>query len=232
LDRVVLVTPTFESNKTIWEICKIDKTDVFEPTKETMRAIEAFVTNEADEWDRFLNEKREYERMNKDLQSGRDAMWTGDALLQFMDRGWLMNKRPVWKYSVERAPRLAVVIDDCLGTQLLLPSGGLTNFCIKHRHVGRGLGISVCMLVQSYCAQGGIARPIRENTTLLCLFKLRDAGQRVKILEEADLGISEEAFTRITDYAWSKPFGFLTIDFAAKSENLRFRSGFQEIIQP
>jgi hypothetical protein len=139
-------------------------------------------------------------------------------------------KRPVWKYKEEKPPRIAVVLDDAMGTDLLLPSAGLTNFCIKHRHLGRGLGCSVFMLVQSYCAQGGVARPIRENCTLLCLFKMRDQNQKNKLLEEADLGLTEEQFSSLVDHAWSKPYSFITIDFAPKNDSTRFRSGFDEIL--
>ena len=78
---------------------------------------------------------------------------------------------PTWKYPVEQPPRLGVIIDDCLGTPLLSkPSAGLVNMCIKHRHLGKGLGISIFMLVQSYCAQGGINRAIRKKKLYLAAF--------------------------------------------------------------
>jgi hypothetical protein len=130
----------------------------------------------------------EWQRVQGDLASGKDmsALWSEAAFLRYDSLGWFDDaapKRPVWKYREERPPRLAVVVDDCMGTDLLLPSAGLTNFCIKHRHLGRGLGCSVFMLVQSYCAQGGIARPIREKCMLLALFKMRDMNQRAKLLE-------------------------------------------------
>jgi hypothetical protein len=67
---------------------------------------------------------------------------------------------------------------------MMNPSSGLVNTCIKHRHVADGLGLSIAMLVQTYCAVGGLPRPIRENCTLLCLFKLKDQNQLKKIHEE------------------------------------------------
>ena len=66
--------------------------------------------------------------------------------------------------------------------------------CIKHRHIGKGLGISIFMLVQSYCAQGGINRAIRENCTLLLLFKLNQDAQIKKLYSETDLDMTEEQF--------------------------------------
>jgi hypothetical protein len=240
LDRVILITPTFASNQEIWAICGVTKLgpDVMEPSRGVLAQVaEAEAEAEADDWDRFLQEKKEWQRVQKDLTSGKDLskLWTEGAFLRYESLGWFDDaapKRPVWKYKEERPPRLAAVIDDCMGTDLLLPSAGLMNFFIKHRHLGRGLGCSVFMLVQSYCAQGGIARPIRENCTLLALFKMRDVNQRAKLLEEADLGLTEAQFAALTDYAWSKPFGFLCVDFSPEDDSMRFRSGFDEILSP
>jgi hypothetical protein len=199
---------------------------VLEPTVKVLDTVIAAVEQDADEWDQFLEDKREFERLQRDGPDVFDPM----VLLGMYDRGWLKPKKPKWKYSVERPPRLGLIIDDCMGTDLLKPGGGLTRFCIAHRHWGRGLGISVFMLVQSYCSTAGIARPIREQCTLLCLFRLRDGAQRLKLLDEADLGLTPDQFDKIADFAWSKPYGFLTIDFAPKNERMRFRSGFSEII--
>jgi hypothetical protein len=197
--------------------------------------VTAAIKAEADDWDRFQQEKKEWQRVQGDLASGKDlsALWSESAFLRYDSMGWFdvsAPKRPTWKYKEERPPRMAVVIDDCMGTDLLLPSAGLMNFCIKHRHLGRGLECSVFMRVQSHCAQGGIARPIRENCTLLALFKMLDMNQRAKLLEEADLGLTEAQFAALTDYAWSKPFVFPCVDFAPKQEDMRFRSGYGEIL--
>eukprot|EP00965_Chrysotila_dentata_P000834 26458-Pleurochrysis_carterae.AAC.1 len=75
------------------------------------------------------------------------------------DAGVLDGKKPVWKYAQERPPRLGVILDDVLGLPVMANrTEGLTNLCVRHRHIAKGLGISVFMLVQSYCAHGGVAR--------------------------------------------------------------------------
>ena len=143
------------------------------------------------------------------------------------------GEKPEWKYKVERPPRLAVIIDDSLGTDLMAKrTAGLVNTCIKHRHLGDGLGISIFMLVQSYCAQGGINRAIRENCTHLMLFKINDQKQIDKVKEECDLPVSSEEFTEMCDYAHSIPYNFLFIDFAAKQPCQQFRSGFDNYLRP
>ena len=68
--------------------------------------------------------------------------------LIYQDLGFFEGA-PVWKYRKEVPPRLFLIIDDCMGTDLMKPRAKLINFCIKHRHIADGLGVSVAMLVQS-----------------------------------------------------------------------------------
>ena len=118
------------------------------------------------------------------------------------------NGPPKWKYADDsRPPRLFLVIDDCMGADLFKPRGGLVNFCIKHRHIADGLGISVAMLVQSYCAVGGVPRPIRENCTCLCLFKsaAQHGSQLEKIHSEIGADIDLDKFDKMFTYATQIP---------------------------
>ena len=86
------------------------------------------------------------------------------------------------------------------------------------------------MCVQSYCSQGGINRAIRENTTLLLLFKINQEAKIKKVMEESDLPLSDERFHEMCKYCHDKPFNFLAMDFAPKDESKRFRSGWDEYI--
>ena len=86
------------------------------------------------------------------------------------------------------------------------------------------------MLVQTYCAVGGLPRPIRENCTLLCLFKLKDANQLKKIHEEIGSDVDLDKFDQMFAYATSKPYGFLCIDFNPKSPDQAFRANFNEYL--
>jgi hypothetical protein len=98
--------------------------------------------------------------------------------------------------------------------------------------LGDGLGISIFMLVQSYCSHGGVPRPVRENCTHLMLFKINDQKQIDKVKEECDLPVTDEEWENMCNYAHSKPFNFLFIDFAHKKPCQQFRSGFDEYIVP
>ena len=232
LQKCWLITPTYNSNKSIWDIAGIEEEDVFEPTVNVLKEICKKIEAEKLEWEEFLDKKKKYKEFLKD--NDKSVMQINPyKLMDYYDLGFLdKGEPPVWKYKTECPPRLGVCLDDVLGTDLLAKrSAGLLNFCIKHRHHSC-LGVSVYILTQSYCAQGGINRAIRENCTALMLFKLNDENQRKKIKEEADLECSDEDFEKMCEYAHSKPHNFLFMDFAPKDNKKRFRSGFSEYLMP
>ena len=87
------------------------------------------------------------------------------------------------------------------------------------------------MLTQTYCTkEAGIARPIRENCTLLCLWKVKDQNQLKRIHDEIGNDISLEKFDQMLEYATSKLYGFLTVDFCPKKPEYAFRSNFNEYL--
>ena len=230
-DRVWLVTPTYYSNKGIWDIAEIAEEDTFEPDVSVLKDITGMVEAERAEWDHFLHLKEMYRKFQKDIRKPINRL-DPELLLEYQDLDFFEGP-PTWKYPVEQPPRLGVIIDDCLGTPLLSkPSAGLVNMCIKHRHLGKGLGISIFMLVQSYCAQGGINRAIRENCTLLLLFKLNQDAQIKKLYSETDLDMTEEQFIDMCKEVHSIDYNFLLMDFAPKQECMKFRSGWDTLIQP
>jgi hypothetical protein len=232
-DKVYLITPTYKSNKSIWDIADIEEEDVYEPDVNVLKTITENVEQEKREWDDFLKKKQDYKKYNKEIQQKQVNHIDPDDLINYYEMGFMNGEKPEWKYKVERPPRLAVIIDDSLGTDLMAKrTAGLVNTCIKHRHLGDGLGISIFMLVQSYCSHGGVPRPVRENCTHLMLFKINDQKQIDKVKEECDLPVTDEEWENMCNYAHSKPFNFLFIDFAHKKPCQQFRSGFDEYIVP
>jgi len=231
-DRVWLVTPTYWSNKAIWDIAEIDDIDIHEPSVSVLKEIIALVEAERAEWDHFLIQKELFKKFRRDIKSRPITRIDPERLLEYQDFNFFEGP-PEWKYKNEVPPRLGLIIDDCLGTPLLSkPSAGLVNLCIKNRHLGRGLGLSIFMLVQSYCAQGGINRAIRENTTLLLLFRLNQEAQIKKIYEESDLELNEDEFLNLCRECHSTPYNFLLMDFAPKEPEKKFRSGFDTFLFP
>ena len=232
-DRVFLITPTYYSNKEIWDIADINEDDIFEPSIHCIRDIIKIVDAEREEWDLFEYKKKLYKQFEKDIHKPVIKM-DPELLIEYNEHS-MFERKPEWKYGPDREhpPRLACIIDDCLSTDVMARrTAGLTNLAIRHRHVGKGLGISLFMLVQSYCAQGGVPRVIRENCTHLMLFKINDENQIKKVKEEADLPVSDEDFLKMCNYCHCQPYNFLYLDFAPKDESKRFRSGFGEYLHP
>ena len=235
-DKVILISPTYYSNKEIFDPLDIKEPDIYEPEANVIKAVIHNVEQEKQEWDAF-NEKLEKWKMFEKLIKSRTPIHEIDPglLIELMELGFLDVKpqRPVWKYKQERPPRMALIIDDCMGTPLMNPKSGLTNLAIKHRHICKGLGISIAMLVQSYCAVGGLPRPIRENCTCLLLFRNTQTAQIQKIYDEVGGGnedLTFEQFEQMFKYATDKPFGFLLIDFSPKEPHKRFRANYNEYL--
>ena len=225
IDRVILITPTYHSNKEIWEPLNLREEDILEPHKEVLKHVKNVIDAERAEWDAFLaNKEKWFEIVNSDRPI---SSYPAGFLQSLIENKFL---EPKWKYELEVPSRLFMIIDDCMGTDLYKPSAGLTRFIIAHRHWGKGLGISVAMLVQTYKGKEGVARPIRENCCLLCLWKLKDMNQLKAIHEEIGSDIMLDKFNEIFTRATEKPFGFLTIDFSAKRPEYTFRSNFNEYL--
>lgn len=225
IDRILVITPTYDSNRKNWEALNIEREDVIEPSKDSIQKILSIIKQESEDWDEYLDKKKKWDKIvNSD---------TPFHLMPPMYQHFIAEmggQEPQWKYEFERPPVLFLVLDDCLGWDVYKPSAGLTKFVQSHRHHYK-IGISVAMLVQTYCTkEAGVARPIRENCTLLCLWKVKDQNQLERIHSEIGNDVSLEKFDQMLEYATSKPFGFLTIDFNSKKPEYAFRSQFNEYL--
>jgi hypothetical protein len=96
--------------------------------------------------------------------------------------------------------------------------------------VAKGMGLSICLLVQSYCAIGGIPRPIRENCTVALFFKCKDDNQIKKIHQEIGADVDLDQWDKLYKYATAEPFGFLCVDFHPKDKAKTFRKNFNEYL--
>ena len=230
-DKIILCTPTYNSNKQIWDIAGVEEEDVFEPETGVIKQILDKCNAEKAEWDNFLEKKELYKQFKKDRKTPVHLISDENLINYYQYNFW--EEPPKWKYDKEQPPRIHIVLDDCLNTPVMSrPKEGLVNLAIRHRHIMDGLGCSLYMLVQSYCAMGGVPRVIRENCTHLLLFKINQEKQIQKIIEEADLEIPDEEFYDMMNYCHSEDYQFLMIDFSAKCPTKKYRKGFNEFIIP
>ena len=168
-----------------------------------------------------------------------DVFIDDNDLLYYDNMGWLDQKKPVWKYTKEEPPKSCLILDDCLSSPAILQSSGLTKVATLNRHIAplkkphsnrSACGLAVMILSQTYRMQGGLGRCLRENVSVLTLFKNRQEKQLSAIKEELANVVDLEQFDAAYEYATAEKYGNLTIDFAPKDETKTFRKNLNEII--
>ena len=226
--RVFVISPTLWSNKGVLDMLgdSLAPGDTYEhPTKEAVFDILTKMDAEADEHERYLSNKKRYAEVQKLLASKTDIdSIEPDFLLSAYEDG-LLDGPPRPPHGTE-TPCFHLLIDDCQSSQLfsLSPKNPFLNLVIRHRHVGRGLGLSVFLCVQNYTAGGGgVPRSIRDNCTVLCLFKMKSKTVMKQISEEVANDLDEADFMAAYEAATAEPHSFLTVDFHPKDPGKRFR---------
>lgn len=165
LDRLFVITPTWESNKGAFEGLPVDEEDVFhEPTDEAIEEVVKRVMQEKKDLEDYKEKvklKRRMEAALRQMKSDDDVDSVDpELLLAAFHSGILDQEEPEHKWG-GKAPVLALFIDDSVGSKML-GSRPFLNFCLRHRHVGAGLGVSVIMASQAYTTQvGGLPKAIR-----------------------------------------------------------------------
>ena len=84
LDRVLLISPTYPSNREIWNVAGIKEEDVYEPTKTVVETIKTFIKQEKDEWDEFLEQKKKWDRYQNLISSPNLNMRSTKTLEELM----------------------------------------------------------------------------------------------------------------------------------------------------
>jgi hypothetical protein len=198
----------------------------------------AKIEQERDDLEEYWEKLARYKKLSKQLNEG----WMlndleDDDLLDLYNPLTNNFEKPKHRWN-GRVPMIAILFDDVVGSMLFTKGiRRLNKLTIYHRHIapfaekGGAIGTSLYFLIQSYKAQaGGISKCIRNNTTSLVLFKSKNETELKDIQQECSGEISEETFYKMYEYATSKPYGFIFIDFHPKEEKYRFRSYWDELL--
>ena len=235
-DVVYCITPSFNSNKAYFEKY-IKQEHVFDPTNDSIQKVISLVEADRDEWQTFLQNKEAYTNFQRKLH-GRTFL-DDDALLSAFNFGWMNGKKPKWKYEFEVPPRSLLIMDDVLSSPAIAQSSGLVKIATLNRHVApletnhnerSACGLAVCILTQTYRMVGGISRVLRENISLLTLFKNKQKKQMDVIREELCNVVDVKLFDRAYNFATAAVHGSLTIDFKPKCSAQVFRKNLNEVI--
>ena len=70
MQRVLLITPTYNSNKQIFEPLKLnEKDDVIEPTIDALKRVTSIVEEEKAEYDKYWEDLKKYKQFQRYLSS-------------------------------------------------------------------------------------------------------------------------------------------------------------------
>ena len=232
-DRIFLISPTAKSNHSILSMINIDEDDMYEDTEDLtiIDDIISRVEEEGREYDEYHEKMKEYNEFIKNSNNNDYHLIDDDTIDKFMDDN--NNFLKPEHYLNGRRPKIALILDDILGSYLM--SKGIrkvNNLAIKHRHIspvksegGGAIGISTFFLTQTFrCQTGGISKPIRSNCNSLIIFKTKNENEFNDLREEVAGEIGKELFTKIYEIATDEPHSFLFLDFnPKKSHPSRYR---------
>lgn len=235
-DRVIIISPTCQSNRIFYEDLITDEDDLItEMDASAISRTVQIITQEASDYNEYLQNKALYELFKK-FAAGKLKPDKIDPILlvNLMDRyeQFEIQGPPIWRYKDDtRPPVIHVMIDDCQGSPLLRSSGPLINFAIKHRHIA-GIGCSLYILCQSYISTSACPRCVRENAQTLMLFRVRDEKLKQTLAEEATPAqFSPQQFLEAFEYATSENVhDFLMVDYNATKKEHIFRKNFDTFI--
>jgi hypothetical protein len=241
-DRIFVISPSVKSNKEYMDRLHLDPDDIEDDVDDItcIDRVIAKIEQERDDLEEYWEKMERYKKLNKQLNEGymlNDI--EDDDLLALYNPITNNFEKPKHKYN-GKIPMIAILFDDVVGSMLFTKGiRRLNKLTIYHRHIapftekGGAIGCSLYFLIQTYKAQaGGISKCIRNNTTSLVLFKSKNENELKDIQQECSGEIDEETFYKMYEYATSKQFGFLFIDFHPKEEKYRFRCMWDELLIP
>ena len=244
MDRILVVSPTFESNYRLMEDLDINPNDVFDPDDaEVIEKIIKIVESERDEFTKYLHLKEHYAQFMKDIKSGikssDDAQ--DDYLLSFFDVRNNIFQMPKPRYKCydatpPRPPVVSLFLDDCMSSKLFT-NRKFPSMVMRHRHLapfprGGAVGLSIFIAIQSYKSTSGLPKAIRNQATSICLFRTKDLSELKQIAESFSGEINPTLFLELYDFATKdSPHDFLFVDLHKKAEQpSMFRKNFDQYI--
>ena len=234
LDRLFLISPTFESNKNYFEGLPLAPEDIYhEPDPGAIHDIISKMDAEQAEYAAYQEKAAVWRKWLAALRKHRgdvDAV-PAELMLEVERLGLLDAGLPPAKYGGRR-PTCALFMDDvqCTG---LFNSKVFLSLCLRHRHVSQGLGLTILIACQNYKSiQGGLPLAIRDNCTCLLLGRTKNERVLDSIAEECGDLFSKEQFLDVYHRATDGDHNFLCVDFNPKSPNKTFRKNFDEYLVP
>ena len=141
-----------------------------------------------------------------------------------------------------RVPGIVIYFDDIIGSQLMIGKGAreISRICLYHRHLGGftdpkmpgAVGASLLFNTQVLkTSVGGLSKALRNNLTLILLFKTKSGKELAELAQEVSGEISEKIFYDVVLQAHQEPHDFLMIDLHKKPNHpSMFRKNYTEFV--
>ena len=217
-DRIIIVSPTFESNAAQFKHLGVDPDDL----KEYRRKLQIFAEVKA--LYKHPHHIGEHAGLFGEYFDPLTGKWTP----------------PMHKWNGRR-PKIACFVDDAQSTQIFRNRRFL-NLVTRHRHLGSmpddepSIGLSLFIAVQNYTASGGgLPKAIRGNCTHLALWKTKSDKELKQVSEELSGEVSPQQFLEIYNYCMEsgEPYPMMFVDMHPKKEHpSQFRLNYHKFIIP
>lgn len=235
-DRIFLITPTFVSNNEMWKGLVNDEDVLTEMNNTSVEHVIEQVEAEAKEWSQHEKQLELWKKWKKLMNRNTPIDRIDPKLMiEFLEYGIIdmeeNGMEPQSKYG--HKPVLHLVLDDCQSSRLFVPAttNKLLNATIRHRHLGDGLGLSMWYLIQNYSTSSGLPPVVRDNSTLLVLFPIKNQSKIMKVIDEIGGNIDEETFNKVYEEATKDDeHNFLTIEFNPTKKKCKFRRCWDELL--
>jgi hypothetical protein len=207
ITRCFLISPTVVSNQIYNAICtdqdkdwKIPLTDnVFEDLKRIEEACEADAEN--------FRKELEYKVIYNKYVGGDEVTPQEETILD--QRGYA-DVKPV-------RPSPALFVDDCVSSKMFSNSSRnyFTQLCIRCRHVGQQLGLSIFVATQAIKL---VPRSIRLNCTHWAVWATSSRKEREILFEEVGSAfMNDDQFQHAFDMYTHLPHSYMFIDCISRS---------------
>jgi len=234
MDRIFVISPTFNSNKKLMEEFDIDLKDVYDDldNDKCILSVIGAIESEARELETYRALMKQYQQFKRLMDRGDHI--SDDLLETFYNGNGFPPPQHRWG---GKEPVMGLIVDDAQGSSLF-KSRKFQNFVIRHRHVGAfesggALGCSIFMCVQNYTAQNGVPRSIRNNVTSMVLFKTKDEKELDQVSREMSGEISPDQFVDVYKQAIREPHDFMFIDLHKKTNQpSMFRRNYDTYLVP
>jgi len=238
-DYTIAVSPTMNSNKELMSRLNIEHTFEDPDDLTTVDKIKDIVTGEARDLERYRHEMKEYNKLMSDIKTGNSL--DDNMLLKFFNTNtYGLNDfvKPKHRWNGKK-PRIAVLLDDMLGSMIYSRPRKINALSTYSRHLGQleeggSIGVSLYFLIQSFKMNtGGLTRCIRNQCTQLLLFRTKCAKELDDVADSCAGEISKETFMKVYDYAMETggDHPFLFVDLHRKENHpSMFRVNFDKFI--